>query len=402
MAFNSINFGNFTVKQGKIPFLPDFGLSEGDPGFKTSKTGLDYSTSKQTADYVNKVSSGNPAPYSGDVLGSFDKATSTGGSSGGSSRGSSSSSSGSSGGSSNTIMGYAPDDYYDRLAGAYSGTFDALNKAEQSYRQDYDTQARNITDLYNAQVPQINAAKDNALNVIQDAQVNAEQGSNKALNSARELGGQLTQRANNLFGSGALSGVGQAAQEIYGRELQRNTGDIRQNLVNNIKQLENERVNVQKEADNKIQQVQVNLQQAIGNLQAQLNAALRDVNNMRGEVAGRRDEIALDLMREYRSRARQLQDEARGFAQQIAIETGNANRYLDQLMGQYNEALQGSSYNAMNTSRSVITDALNNSQDFSTSIGGGSNSGMGLITGYRRPEDENVDVLTAANLQANG
>jgi Sec-independent protein translocase protein TatA len=269
---------------------------------------------------------------------------------------------------------------------------EALSNAESRARGDFNNQVQSTTDLFNAQIPTINSARDKAFNVIGDAQRMAEQGSNTALNSARELGGQLTQRATNLFGSGALSGVGQAAQEIYGRETQRNTNNIRQNLVNNIQTLNNQRKEVEVEAQNKIQNVQAQLQQAITNLQSQLSARLQDIDNLRGEVASRRDELKLDLMREYRTEARALQNEARSFAQQIAIETGNASRYLDTLMGQYNEALRGAEGSAMNTSSNVIMDSLSNSQNFSDGINTGSYGDMSLagISGYSRPREEDL------------
>ena len=299
---------------------------------------------------------------------------------------------GDSGDKETTIMGYSPEEYYDRLKGAYSGTMEALSNAESRARGDFNNQVQSTTDLFNAQIPTINSARDKAFNVIGDAQRMAEQGSNSALNSARELGGQLTQRATNLFGSGALSGVGQAAQEIYGRETQRNTNNIRQNLVNNIQTLNNQRKEVEVEAQNKIQNVQAQLQQAITNLQSQLSARLQDIDNLRGEVASRRDELKLDLMREYRTEARALQNEARSFAQQIAIETGNASRYLDTLMGQYNEALRGAEGSAMNTSSNVIMDSLSNSQNFSDGINTGSYGDMSLagISGYSRPREEDL------------
>jgi len=387
MAFSMT--GNWNL--GKVN-LPEFGLSEffagGNPQSTGSKSGVDYITQATTPTNVNY---NRFAPLSDPRKNSSNDYGSVKGASTSSSSGTINTAVDNPGdnGSSKTIMGYSPSDYYDRLGGAYSETLGALNNTENRLRGDFNNQVKTTTDLFNSQIPQINQAKDKALNVIQDAQTASEQGSRKAVDQARNLGGQLTQRANNLFGSGALSGVGEAAQEIYGRELQRNIGSIHQNLINNITQLNNERKNVEVESNNKIQQVQVKLQQAISNLQSQLSARLSDVDSMRGEIASRRDEIKLDLMREYRTRARQLQDEARGFAQQIAVETGNATRYLDTLMGQYNEALQGASTNAFDSSRNVITDAFNRSGDYSSNIGSTSNSNPSMVlSGYRKPIDE--------------
>lgn len=387
------NLGPLRVTRGDAAWTAnpalflDFGVTEAISNkFSNSSDGKTLGASESPTTQPTNVFGDLAAAQ--DLYANKDSSSST--STGGTGSTSTTNTSGGDSGGTNLIDGYTPEDYANRLSGAFSETLGALDLAEQSYRNDYNTQAKATTDLYNSQVPLINTARDNAMNLIQQAQTAAEQGSNKALAGARELGGQLTQRANNMFGSGALSGVGQAAQEIFGRELQRNTGDIRQNLVNNIEKLNNERVNVQREADNKVQQVQVQLQQAISNLQAQLNSALRDVNNMRGEVAGNRDQIALDLMREYRARARQLQDEARSFAQQIAIETGQANTYLSQLMGQYNQALQGYGSNALNTSNTIITEAMRNSGRYSDTIGTSNDlPAMNMaISGFRNPEEE--------------
>lgn len=399
MAFTPIQgsgFGSGAFKKA-TSWIPEWGASEAFGG-KTASIGGDdskgnlydqimygFSFDAPSSSYNSTYKPPkNTSNDSGSVLG-----TNTSSGSGGSSSSSSGGSS-SGGGGSNTIQGYSPDEYYDRLNGAYNETQSYLNKAENSARQDTQNQMRTTTDLFNAQIPTINNARDKAFNIIQDAQTKAEQGSNYAMNSARELGGQLTQRATNLFGSGALSGVGQAAQEIYGRELQRNTGNIRQNLINNIQTLNNQRKEVEMEAQSKIQNVQAQLQQSIANLQSQLSARLQDIDGMRGEIAGRKDELKLDLMREYRTRAQGLQNEARSFAQQVAIETGNASRYLDTLMGQYNEALNGASSNAMNTSRNVINDSLASSQNFSTGVNTGTYGDMSLtgVSGYAKPKEE--------------
>jgi hypothetical protein len=158
-----------------------------------------------------------------------------------------------------------------------------------------------------------------------------------ALASARSLFNELKQASQQRFG-GAGSAA-QAASEIQGRELQRNLGQTRQTAGANRAQLESEMRNLETEFQAQTTQLETQKQASLQQAQMDFRAQLDAINSGRSQLAQNKSIAKLDVLRELRSRAQQIEDQTRQMTMQLQANAVQARQQLQtQLLSYQAEA----------------------------------------------------------------
>lgn len=158
-----------------------------------------------------------------------------------------------------------------------------------------------------------------------------------ALASARSLFNELRQSSQQRFGGGGSAS--QAASEIQGRELQRNLRQTRQAAGANRAQLESEMRNLETEFQAQTTQLETQKQASLQQAQMDFRSQLDAINSGRSQLAQNKSIAKLDVLRELRSRAQQIEDQTRQMTMQLQANAVQARQQLQtQLLSYQAEA----------------------------------------------------------------
>ena len=220
---------------------------------------------------------------------------------------------GESGGNSSSDMSSEFDSYY-------GGSNDLLNQMEAQTKAGEQDFYNQYTNQYEAQKPLIQEAERQgyAVNASQVQDVNRQNES--ALASARRLYQELTQGAQQRFGG--TSSSGEFANQLFGREYQRNQGNIVDTTGKNLRDLSAKYTDIQKNAQAQLQQLEYQKQGALSQARNAFNDKLMAINNSRFALEQTKASQKIAALQSHRANIQQI--EATALASKTSLDNAIA------------------------------------------------------------------------------
>lgn len=212
----------------------------------------------------------------------------------------------------------------------------------------------------------------------------------RLLADARRLGDELQRRGIQRFGGIELSSAAQASSEIGGRELQRQLGQVQQNTATTVQNLQRSMIDFENQAKAKIQELNFKKAEALQRAQLAFRDSLAAIDAQRAQLGQNKAIAKLDLLREFRDRAANIQQQSTQFAQQIELireqSRVQAQSQIDAFSqaGQTAQSFIGGQNQALTGTREGTLGSL----EQAGTIQGQGPTGTQLAGQFRRPEED--------------
>ena len=279
----------------------------------------------------------------------------------------------------------------DESESLYGDVLGGIDRSRQNLNASKSDFLNTFTKPYESQVPLIQQSLQEGLGGLESAGLQAAQQEQSALDAARRLYNELTQRNTNLFGTGAGSSVGQAASELLNRDQYRSMGDIRTQGVNARADIQRETRNLQERANAQLQSIELQKQQALSQAELAFRDKMDQLDQLEMQTRQNRGVDKMNLLREYRAQVANTNAQAQAYQQQIAQMAYQAQLQLansvSDIQGAAQNALNygGQRLNSLNQGVGGAVDNLVTGQSVSAGGGGGGDI-LGMLSGgYRAP-----------------
>lgn len=221
---------------------------------------------------------------------------------------------------------------------AYNESYNILGDIERGVRANEQNLYDTATKPYDAQRPLVDQQYQQNVATNRTQQETERFNEQNALASARRLFNELNQGVRQRFG-GANS-AGDFANEFYGREFARNTGNIQQTAGQNIKALTDQATQMKEKYDGMIQNLELQKQTALAQARDEFSRRIQEINNTRLGLAQNKAQLKLQALQELRTRAYQIQDQATQYMQQLGMMREQVNLQTQQQLAQAGQQFQ--------------------------------------------------------------
>lgn len=208
-----------------------------------------------------------------------------------------------------------------------------VNQQEQSIRageQDLYTQA---TAPYDAQRPMLDQALAEGQQSVATAQQGVKKDEANAISEARRLYQELNQAGIQRFGGS--SSAGEFANQILGREFQRNVGKAFDTAGQNMQKLVEKGIQIKQQYDSQLQSLEQNKQGALAQARDVFRQRLDQINNSRMAISENKAQLKLQALQQLRSEALAISQQYEQFRQQVYLQSMAADQNLKQAISSY-------------------------------------------------------------------
>lgn len=207
--------------------------------------------------------------------------------------------------------------YLNQVNQAFGQTDNLLNDiAGRLNVNDYLTAA---SGQFDAQRPLLDQAQADLTTQNQNQQDSAKGQAANAMADARNLYQETSQGVRQRYGGS--NSAGEFANEIQGREFQRQQGNINDTLGQNLNQLQQQHTQIQTNYQAQLQGLESQKQSALGQARLQFEDALRQIDSARLQNSQAKSQAKLDALQQYNQNAMQLQNYAQQMQDQIHANT---------------------------------------------------------------------------------
>lgn len=227
-------------------------------------------------------------------------------------------------------------------AGAFGQVDSAYGEANSIYNSMYNDAVNgkqnyldSLSKPYDAQRPLLDNARTGALNLNQSQVDQTYQQNESALAAARRLYNELSQGVQQRFGG--TNSAGEFANTFYGREFQRQQGNVQQTTGQNIKGLMEQQTSIENDYQAKLQSLEQQKQAALAQAQVEFQNRLDQINQARGQLAQNKAGLKLQALQELKQRSYQIQDDQRKYAQQLEAQAKAQASQIQSAIGQYSQ-----------------------------------------------------------------
>lgn len=198
----------------------------------------------------------------------------------------------------------------------------AYNEANGFYDQMYNQELGNkdnflkqYTDLYDAQRPGLDTAYQQGSNLNQQQQNQTYQQEQSALDNAKSLYNELQQGVQQRFGQ--TNSAGDFAKAFYGREFQKNMGNIQNTTGQNINSLLTQQNNLYSQYQANLKELEGKKAAALSQAQDVFQQRLDAINNAKGQMAQNKAQMKLQALQDYKNTLNAVSQQATQFAQSL-------------------------------------------------------------------------------------
>lgn len=161
---------------------------------------------------------------------------------------------------------------------------------------------------------------------LESARTRQNQEGESAANEARRQFSEIQQGLQARYGG--TTGTGAFASEIAGRQTMQNIGQIRQGLSNAMMEIDNKLSQVREIATIQIQDIEDQSRGLISQEKARLEQSLADIRRQKGELQGRKAELAMQAMQIYQNTVNEINARNAQFKQQLFVQQQQAENQL--------------------------------------------------------------------------
>jgi hypothetical protein len=224
-------------------------------------------------------------------------------------------------------------DFTGAIDSAYNEANGILGQQEQSIRageQDLYTQA---TSPFDAQRPMLDQALQEGQTSVESAKMGVKKDEQNALSAARNLYQELNQAGIQRFGGS--SSAGEFANQLLGREFQKNVGKAFETSGNNMQKLVEKGIQIKQNYDTQLQSLETQKQGALAQAKDVFRQRLDQINNTRLGLSENKAQLKLQALQQLRSEAMAISQQHEQFRQQLYLQSQAADQNLKASISQY-------------------------------------------------------------------
>lgn len=229
-------------------------------------------------------------------------------------------------------------DYMGQLNGLYDESLGLLNQQEQSTlagKQDFLNQ---YTQPFDAQKPLLEQAYQAGVGANQNQQYQSQLSERSAIDDARRLYNELGQGVKQRFGGS--NSAGEFANAFYGREFQRQTGNIQNTAGQNMQTLLGKAQEIRQQYDAQLSSLEMQKNAALSQARDAFQQRLDAINNARLGIAQNKAQLKLQALQEFRANVMNVQAQAQALAQNLAVGVANQTGNIQNAIKTYQTASQ--------------------------------------------------------------
>lgn len=226
-------------------------------------------------------------------------------------------------------------DFTGAIDNAYNDAYGILDKNEQSIRsgeQDLYTQA---TSPYDAQRPMLDQALLEGNQQVASAKMGVKKDEANALSAARNLYQELNQAGIQRFGGS--SSAGEFANQLLGREFQRNVSKAFETSGQNMQKLVEKGIQIKQNYDTQLQSLEQQKQGALAQARDVFRQRLDQINNTRLGLSENKAQLKLQALQQLRSEAMAIAQQHEQFRQSLILQSQQADLNLRNAISQYRQ-----------------------------------------------------------------
>lgn len=212
-------------------------------------------------------------------------------------------------------QGPSQDEINSQINDVYNPTMNYLNQAETAVRDDFPNVLDAAQKSYELAIQELTGSKERNLTTIGENTLQAGTRKEDALSSARRLYDELRRGYSQRFG-GSTS-AGQAATELASVEQQRQMGATGRQYSDTVRQIEQQKVQLEQDYSLGQQKIMESKSQAIAQANRDFQNKLLEISGKRAETESAKAQAKLSALQELRNRAYQAQQEALNYQQNL-------------------------------------------------------------------------------------
>lgn len=211
--------------------------------------------------------------------------------------------------------GPSPDDLTNQVSNAYSDVDNVLNQRMNDLMGSKQNFLDQYTKPYDAQQPTLDQAYNQGTALTSQQLDQTRQQSSNAIADARRLFNELGQGVAQRFGGS--NSAGEFANQFYGREFQRQQGQIQNTQGQNERSLQQQQADLLGKYQSQTQALQAQKAAMLAQAQDVFNQRIDAINQAKGEAAQNKAGLKLQALQELRNRAYQINDQSVAFERNL-------------------------------------------------------------------------------------
>lgn len=195
--------------------------------------------------------------------------------------------------------GWNPDDFATELENIYN---QALNYSNQQKGFAEQSRAGNVADIENqfgVSKGTLDTSKGQTLETLGQSEISSRQQQEQSLDSIRRLYNEMMMGYQQRFGG--ASSAGEAAKALAGQEMQRQMGTTRQSTSNALRQIEQQKIQVEENYKNSLLDLENKKNTAINEANRNFQSAILSIDNDIKTAANEKSLAKMNLLKEYKT-----------------------------------------------------------------------------------------------------
>lgn len=266
-------------------------------------------------------------------------------------------------------------DFLKALENEYSNTMNYLGESEKNLRGQLPAAQGEVNSMVDANRTNLDVQKQASEAQLQQQSVEGQQRKESALDSARRLYNELMAGGQQRFGG--ASSAGEAYKTLGATELQRNSGQINQDYGNFMKQVEDQRTNVQNQYSAAVQSLEAQRTSMLNDVMRNFQASLNEINKARTEAGNNKEREKLLVLQDMRNQV-----------YQINLARAQEQKNLDALLQQANTQIEDYVRQSYGAQQGFNQNTTTNPETGLGIENGGTTNDQVSYMGIRKPEDE--------------
>lgn len=188
----------------------------------------------------------------------------------------------------------------------YNNTISGLDRLQALLTGGQGDYLSGVEASYNAQIPMLQAARDQAIQTNQNQVGQVRQDEANAISEAKRVANELFQRTDQRFGGGGSAG--QFANQVVGRGLLSDINSTRTTTGTNINSLYQQAQKIEQNYNAQLQSIEQQKQAALADAKDVFNQRLAEIENARIAAGQNKGAMQLQALSELSNRANQIND----------------------------------------------------------------------------------------------
>jgi len=226
-----------------------------------------------------------------------------------------------------------------QIDAAYNPLLNYLNQAQSQLGADQGSYISDINNTADNSRTSLTNGYNSTQQTLQNQQAQGARQKQDVITAAQRLYQELTQ--GNLQRFGGASSAGQAASELQGRELQRNTGAAQQQYGDLVQQLGQKKLEVDNNYQLGLKQIDDQKTAAVNEIQRSFQDKLSQINSQRAQTESAKAQQRLSALQQYRDQVYQVQvqnAQMRAQLDQFKASAGNQLQEWEKQLAGVNQA----------------------------------------------------------------